>query len=388
MGIDNVKDVLHELEERDRRERARGLPPEKRGRNIPREAGQFLSLMAKAVKARRFLEVGTSIGYSALWLGLAARANAGQVLTIERGEARANQARQNLARAGLDRYVTVQTAQAEVYLPTLSPAQHRFDFVFLDAEKEDYAALFDLIFPLLRQGGLLVADNATSHTEALAPYLEKINSHPHLETVVVPIGRGEAVSLKVNERLPAETLALLDELEAFAREQRGMYNVPREAGHFLHILTRAMKAQRVLEIGTSNGYSGIWLATALQHTGGKLVTVERDSSKVNLARRNFRRAGVSDIVDLQMGDAARVLKKVAGPFDMVFFDADKEPQLSYLESLLNRGQIRVGGLIISDNALTHLDALAAYHSFVRTHPRLESITVPIGNGFEMSWLFR
>jgi len=165
-----------------------------------------------------------------------------------------------------------------------------------------------------------------------------------------------------------------------------MYNIPRDAGHFLHILTRAMGAQQVLEIGTSSGYSGIWLATALQHTGGELITVERDSSKVNLARRNFRRAGVAEVVDLRMGDALRVLNKVAGPFDLVFFDAGKQDQLDFLKTLLERGQVRAGGLIVSDNALTHPSALAPYSSFVRTHPRMESVMVPVGNGFEMSRL--
>jgi predicted O-methyltransferase YrrM len=381
-----VDSLLRELEERDRRERELGLPSEKRGRSVPREVGQFLNLMARTAKAREFLEVGTSIGYSAIWVGLAARANAGHVLTLEIDETRASQARQNLARAGLDSLVTVQTTRAEEYLAGLSPTDHRFDFVFLDAEKQDYQAQFELAYPLVRTGGLIIADNVTSHPEALAPYLQRVQNHPNLETVLVPIGRGEAVSLKVDEWLPTDLRALFDELEAFAREHRGMWNVPREAGHFLHLLVRAMGAQRVLEIGTSNGYSGIWLATALRYTGGELVTVERDSSKVNLARRNFRRAGVSDIVDLQMGDASRVLKKVAGPFDVIFFDAGKEHQLDYLQFLLDRGRVRAGGLIISDNVLTHPDALAVYNSFVRSHPRLESLTVPIGNGFEVSRL--
>ncbi len=382
----DVDGVLGELEDRDRHERALGLPPEQRGRSIPREVGQFLSLMAKAAKAREILEIGTSIGYSTIWLGLAAHVNAGHLLSLEIEEARASQARQNMARVGLDGMVTVHTARAEEYLAGLSPGNRRFDFAFLDAEKEDYAVQFDLVYPLVRTGGLIIADNVISHADLVAPYVQKVESHPNLETVIVPMGRGEAVSLRVDERLPAGSLALFGELEAFAQEHKGMYNVPHEAGHFLYILVRAVGARRVLEIGTSNGYSGIWLAMALQHTGGDLVTVERDSAKVKLARRNFRRAGVSDVVNLRMGDAARVLKKAAGPFDLVFFDAGKEQQLGYLQLLLDRGQVQAGGLIVSDNALTHPDTLAAYHSFVRTHPRLESVTVPIGNGFEISRL--
>lgn len=387
MGSD-VDSLLREIEERDKRERALGLPPQERGRSITREVGQFLNLIAKAAKAREFLEIGASIGYSTIWLGLAAQANAGQVLSLESEEARAAQARRNLAQAGLDEVVTVHTGRAEAYLAGLSPDDRQFDFAFLDAEKEDYAGQFELVFPLVRAGGLIVADNVTSHADLMAPYLEKVEAHPNLETVVVPIGRGEAVSLKVDERLPADILALFEKLETFAQEHKGMYNVPHDAGHFLHILIRAMGARRVLEIGTSNGYSGAWLATALQHAAGKLTTVERDSSKVKLARRNFRQAGLSDVVDLRMGEAARVLRKLTGSFDLVFFDAGKEQQLDYLQLLLDRRQLRTGGLIVSDNALTHPAELAAYHSFVRTHPRLESLTVPIGNGFEVSRMRR
>ncbi|MFQ5593494.1 MAG: O-methyltransferase [Anaerolineae bacterium] len=387
MGSD-VDSFLRDLEERDRRERALGLPPEQRGRSIPREVGQFLHLLARAVKARDFLEIGTSIGYSTIWLGLAAQANAGHVLSLELEDARAAQARRNLAQAGLDEVVTVHTGRAEAYLAGLSPDDRRFDFAFLDAEKEDYAGQFELVFPLVRAGGFIIADNSTSHADLVAPYLEQVEAHPNLETVVVPIGRGEAVSLKVDERLPAHILALFADLEAFAQEHKGMSNIPHTAGHFLHILVRALGARRVLEIGTSNGYSGIWLATALQRTAGKLITVERDSAKVKLARRNFRQAGLSDVVDLRMGDAARVLRKLTGSFDLVFFDAGKEQQLDYLQLLLDRRQLRTGGLIVSDNALTHPAELAAYHSFVRTHPRLESLTVPIGNGLEVSRMRR
>jgi len=175
MGSD-VDSLLREIEERDKRERALGLPPQERGRSITREVGQFLNLIAKAAKAREFLEIGASIGYSAIWLGLAAQAQAGHVLSLELEEARAAQARQNLAQADLERVVTVQTAQAEAYLAGLSPDDRQFDFAFLDAEKEDYAGQFELVFPLVRAGGFIIADNVTSHADLVAPYLEKVEA--------------------------------------------------------------------------------------------------------------------------------------------------------------------------------------------------------------------
>jgi predicted O-methyltransferase YrrM len=378
-------ELLRELEETDRRERMEDLPREQRGRNITRDVGRFLRLLIRVTGARRILEIGGSIGYSTLWLGLAAEANGGTVLSLEHVAWRAEQARENLSRAGLDNVVTVEVVDATTYLDAADPGQ-AFDFVFLDAEKEDYARHLTGVYPLVRAGGLIVADNTISHAADVADFLAAIASHPHLESVVVPIGRGEAISLKVESRISPEDVALLRELEAYSEEHPTMRNVPHDAGHLLHILAGAMGARHVLEIGTSNGYSGIWLATALQRTGGTLVSIERDSAKVNLARPNFRRAGVTDVVDIRMGDAARVLPELDGRFDLVWLDAAKRGQLGYLQHLLHEGRIEPGGLIVSDNALTHPEALADYHSFVRTYPRLESLMVPIGNGFEVSFL--
>jgi predicted O-methyltransferase YrrM len=377
----NIERLLHQLEERDRRERGMGLPSEKRARMVRPEVGRFLNLLIKIAGARRILEIGTGEGYSTIWLGLAAQVTDGYVITLEVDPQRAEVARQNLAQAGLDDRVTVQVGDARQLLKGL---RGPFDFVFIDAEKTEYLAYLERVLPQVRTGGLIVADNVISHAAALRPYVDHVQAHPELESVVVPIGRGEAVSLKVEQRIPEAIRQVLDEVEAFCREHPGMYNVPPDAGHFLHILARALGARRVLEIGTSSGYSALWLAAALRETGGRLITVERDAARVNLARKHFRRAGLAERIELRMGDASRVLRKVRGPFDLVFFDASKHDQLDHLQMIFD--QIPPGGVIVSDNALTHPEELAAYHSFVRTHPQLESLMVPIGNGFEVSWV--
>lgn len=378
-------ELLRELEEQDRRERTQNLPREQRARSITREVGHFLALLIRAADSRTILEIGSSIGYSTLWLGLAAETTGGTVTALEHAAWRADQARDHVARAGLQGVVTVHTAEAASFLEN-SGRGREFDFVFLDAEKTDYAQHLEAVYPRVAQGGLIVADNAVSHAADLADFLAAMRSHPQLESVVVPLGRGEAVGLKVAAAISSEVVALLQELEAYGEEHPNMHNIPHDAGHLLHILVRAVRARRILEIGTSNGYSGIWLATALAATGGRLLTVERDSAKVNLARPNLRRAGVADVVDIRLGDASRVLPTLDGVFDLVFLDAEKQGQLHYLRLLLDSRQIKPGGLIISDNALTHPNALADYHSFVRSHPELDSLTVPIGNGFEMAYL--
>ncbi|OGO40375.1 MAG: hypothetical protein A2Z04_04835 [Chloroflexi bacterium RBG_16_57_9] len=196
------------------------------------------------------------------------------------------------------------------------------------------------------------------------------------------MGRGEEVSLKTSWPFDSKLLAQFTEIEAHARQVGGMQNVPHDAGRFFHILARATRARRILEVGMSNGYSTLWLASAAQHHDGHITTVERDSSKVNLARKNFGRAGLDHRIEIKMGEAMRVVRKLEGTFDFIFLDASKEDQLDMLQIL--EPHLAPGGLVISDNALTHVSELAAYTAYVRSHPVFESLLIPIGNGFEMS----
>jgi len=172
--------------------------------------------------------------------------------------------------------------------------------------------------------------------------------------------------------------SLLAELEQFARDNDRMWNVPPETGRFLHILVRAVKARRVLEVGMSNGYSGIWIATALRHTGGHLTTMDADPWKVELATENFKRAGVSDMITIVQGDARENLKSLSGTFDFIFIDAAKEQYLDYLKII--EPLAAPNALILADNAVSHGDGMQDYLDFVSTHPALESVLVPIGSG--------
>ncbi len=370
--------LMRELEAQDAQERAQGLPSAQRVRNIRPEVGKFMSLLIRATRARRILEIGTSNGYSTLWLGEAAQATGGRVTTLEFREDRVAEAGANFARAGLSDVIQVRQGDARQLLAELPGP---FDFIFVDAEKADYLGYLEAAWSKLTVGGLIDADNITSHPEETADYVARSHTLPGAVSVGVPIGRGEQVTVKAAQPPRAEALATLKELEALPGRNL-MQNVPPDAGRLLHILVQATKPRQVLEIGTSNGYSGIWLASALQATGGRLVTVERDSARVNLARSSFRKAGVSGVVDIKIGDAQRILRKLAGLFEMVWFDASKSDQLDNLELIQDR--VAPGGLIISDNALTHVEELAGYTAYVRSHPHMDSLLVPIGNGFEMT----
>lgn len=371
--------LMRELETRDARERAQGLPGSARVRNVRPEVGRFLNLLIRATRARRVLEIGTSNGYSTLWLALGVQETGGHVTTLEVDEGRIPEARENFRRAGLSQVITVLPGDARETLTELSGP---FDFVFIDAEKSDYVRYLELTVPKLHHGGLLVADNVTSHPEETAEYVARTMSHPELVSVTVPIGRGEQVSLRTRRPISERAQQALAGMEELAGRVPGLRKVPRDAARFLHILAQATGARRVLEIGTSNGYSALWLATGLEATGGRLVTVERDSGKAKMARKNLRAAGLADRVEVKIGEAGRVLRRLPGPFDLVFFDASKEDQLDNLRLVWDR--VRSGGLVISNNALTHVAALAAYTAYVRSHPEADSLMVPIGNGFEVT----
>lgn len=141
---------------------------------------------------------------------------------------------------------------------------------------------------------------------------------------------------------------VLSVLEDMKRDQsRGMMNVPQEDGRILRLLTESIGAKHVVEIGTSNGYSGIWFCLALRTTGGKLTTHDIDEGRASLARENFKRAGVDKMVTLVMGDAHETVKRIKEPIDVLFIDADKEGYLDYLNKLLPL--VRPGGFVLSHN---------------------------------------
>jgi caffeoyl-CoA O-methyltransferase len=185
--------TLARLEAEDRADRSDGTPRSQRLRAVTPEVGRFLNILARATGARRILEIGTSGGYSTLWLADAARESGGAVTTLELDPVKIERARRNFAEAGADGLVTIVPGDARETVAALEPG---FDFVFLDAEKELYLELLEPLVRLLRPGGVLVADNLLSHAEELAPFREAAERHPALECVLVPIPRGELVCRK------------------------------------------------------------------------------------------------------------------------------------------------------------------------------------------------
>ncbi len=171
---------------------------------------------------------------------------------------------------------------------------------------------------------------------------------------------------------------------AWMREhQRGMWNVAPSEGGFLRDQVIKSNARHALEIGTSNGYSGIWIALGLRRTQGHLVTLEIDPGRAAVARENFRTAGVETLVTLTRGDALEEIPKLQGPFELVFIDAWKQDYVKYLELVLPL--VPPGGVIVAHNVADMRDQLADFIQAVKTHPLLKTtFENPGPGGFSVS----
>jgi caffeoyl-CoA O-methyltransferase len=190
-----------------------------------------------------------------------------------------------------------------------------------------------------------------------------------------PRGMGGAMggASLASEPLPKDDTEkkILDVLEEMDKNQRrGMMNVSMEDGRLLRLLTESVDAKHVVEIGTSNGYSGIWFCLALRTTGGKLTTHEIDAQRATLAKENFTKAGVDKLITLVEGDAHETVKKLKGPIDIVFIDADKEGYSDYLTKLLPL--LRPGGLIVAHN-MNMPQAESSYIKDVTKNPALDTV---------------
>ncbi len=158
--------------------------------------------------------------------------------------------------------------------------------------------------------------------------------------------------------------------------------LPRVSAEFVHALVLGTGARRVVEIGTSYGYSGLWIAWALAQNDGSLITIDNEPRKSDAARANFAEAGLSKYVDVRTGKAAEILPSLKGPIDFVLNDADKENCRLYVELLLKKLADRA--VVVTDNIDSHAEELAGFMAWIRRHDSFFSTPVPVGSGMELS----
>jgi predicted O-methyltransferase YrrM len=169
--------------------------------------------------------------------------------------------------------------------------------------------------------------------------------------------------------------------------------ISKNIGMFYNIMLKSINAKKILEIGMSVGYSGLWFADAVMsntQSDGQIITIDRERFKIDNAKKNFEEAGVSSLIKIRDGEARKVLRDIKeefgkNHFDFIFIDADKESYIEYFDLCLPL--VRKGGIICADNILLperFNEMMVDYLSHVRSNPNVQSVTIPIDNGEEVT----
>ena len=168
-----------------------------------------------------------------------------------------------------------------------------------------------------------------------------------------------------------------------ADRRQKMLNLEPETAHLLSFLVHSSKRTRILEIGTSNGYSTCWLAWAAQQTGGLVISIDREEHKHIQADTNLRQAGLRELVELRCGDATEIVASLPGPLDCIFFDADRYSAPAQLALLLPK--LAPDALLLADNVLSHPTEIAGYLAAVQALADFEHMVIPVGKGLSVAY---
>ena len=189
---DDVTRRMKFLEDIDSRDRSDGTARLERLRQIPRETGKFLSILAASAPKGEFIEIGTSAGYSTLWIALACKSLGNKITTFEILREKAKLVEETFKETNMEDYIELILGDARKYINNYK----NIAFCFLDAEKEVYSDCYDLVIPNMVKGGILVADNAINHYETLKPMLDRALADDRVDAIIVPIGKGELLCRK------------------------------------------------------------------------------------------------------------------------------------------------------------------------------------------------
>ncbi len=195
---------------------------------------------------------------------------------------------------------------------------------------------------------------------------------------------------RVLEELEIQSTREKSKEEDIPHEDR-MLAITKETGELLNMILRLKNAKNMLEVGMSTGYSTIWCAEAISEQSGKIITIEQNPSKIRRARENFQKAGVTNTIIIKEGLAMQILselslqKKYGNFFDFVLIDADKENVIEYFDLILP--MVTIGGVIVTDNMLypeRFREEMKKFSDYLKENPKLHTITLPIGNGEEIT----
>ncbi len=420
----DFRGIIEECAHRAMDEDVEGIPEWERFRVISHEVGAFLYILARAASRRRIVVMDGpgGAGSAIIWLAGAADQVDGEVIAWESNPRRWVKLQNVLSRARLSPNVELRTAdplwlsgdEGGVIAPPAADESdanrieeepvYYSDMVVVTLTEPDWPERLSHGWELLEPNGILVLTDTYQAGESADVILGQFFESRPAAVVGIQLGEGGLLALKPasttdsseqidpsvdsfipNAELVGEKAAAVLEMLQTENKKPGsnLWAIPPITGKFLWILLTSMNAERVLEIGSSGGYSGTWIASALkQTTGGKLTTIEIENEKVATARDSFGRAGVLDHVEVIHGDAMDIVPTLDDKYDMVFLDCSKEYYFDLLEPILWR--VRRGGILIADNVISHKDQLGSYLDTVKQHSSLMSITLPIGSGEELT----
>lgn len=350
--------------------------------HLPPLVGRFLLILGSALSPNRILILGARDSAEALWLSPAV--GEGRIIIPQRNkEAKALQ--EKLAALKLGDVVDVVTSDPEGFPTSM---QESFPLVILSASPADRFQSLDLLEPLLANGGLLTVIGDGKGTENRLH--QALGKSDRLFTADIPfkIGLTLAVSTEGDTSPNGDVDRLLMEMELVniqSREENWAVklrprNLHPESARLLHLITLATKPRQILEIGTSTGYSTIWLGLAARRVEATVTGTEIDKDKVKTATENIISAGLGDTVQVLGGDAKMTLRELSGPYELVFLDADKEDYLDYLH--LIRPLLSARGLVLADNVHSHREQCRSYLEAIEKDDKLLSVTLPVGAGLE------
>ena len=201
----NVFDVLEKLEKQSSLEKSRqvDVPSDERMLAITKETGELLNMLIRLKNAKNMLEVGMSVGYSTIWCAEAISENDGKIITIEQNPKKIKRAKENFHEANVESIVTIQEGLAMQILREFSLQEkfkEYFDFILIDADKENVIEYFDIILPMVSAGGVIVTDNMLypeKYREDMKKYALHIQANQNVRTITSPIGNGEEITVKL-----------------------------------------------------------------------------------------------------------------------------------------------------------------------------------------------
>lgn len=176
----------------------------------------------------------------------------------------------------------------------------------------------------------------------------------------------------------------IDTLKKLEETQEEFWNISHQTGNFINILIKSIKAKNVLEIGTSNGYSGLWIADALKETGGHLTTIEFWEKRQCLARENFSKCSLEDVITCKIGSAYEIITgEIKEEFDMVFIDANKQEYIKFFEAV--HPLLKKGGIILADNIISHKEKVKPFVDAISNHNEYQVQILDLPDGLLIAY---